>query len=112
MSLLGPHRPVCGWFPAEALPEPAGDAAAITALVQVAADLVRRGGRWHTHGRTLSDVQRYLRQRLEEGRVEAALVRRALGLPMSATTEETVERARALAAQPTHPASVTQGKPA
>lgn len=96
MSLLGAPEPVRGWLPAEALREPPCDASHITTLVEVAADLVHHTGRLHAQGCALADVLHHLRRRLEEGRVEAALVRRALGLLPDATTEETVCRARAL----------------
>lgn len=77
-----------GWIPEEALRCPPVEREAMAALVHVAADLVRRGGKPFILGIALSRASEDLDAVLLGYRIEAALVRRALRLPATATTDE------------------------
>ena len=77
-----------GWIPEEALRCPPGEREATSALVHVAAELLRRGPKLLDLGRALSRASEDLDATLLGYRVEAALVRRALRLPATATTDE------------------------
>lgn len=93
MSLLGPHRPVTGWT--AAAEEPDADARHLRTVLQIAAMLVRRERPTHAQGVELCNALDYFRARLEEGRHEAAEVRYALGLPMTAELPEVLAAIRA-----------------
>ena len=77
-----------GWIPEEALRCPPVEREAMAALIHVAAELVRRGPKLLDLGRALARASEDLDGVLLGYRVEAALVRRALRLPATATTDE------------------------
>ena len=95
MSLLGEHEPVTEWVPVEVGRTPARDEAALSSALRVAATLLRSPTRYREMGVELGDAQKWLRLRLEEGRREAAEVRFALGLPMTATLGDVLTAIRA-----------------
>ena len=82
-----------GWIPEEALRCPPVEREATSALVHVAAELLRQGPKLAGPGIALSRASEDLDAVLLGYRVEAALVRRALRLPATARRDE-VLRAR------------------
>ena len=77
-----------GWIPEEALHGAPAERAATAALVHVAADLVRRGGKLLDLGRAIANARTDLDAVLLSYRVERALIRRALKLSPTATLDE------------------------
>ena len=94
MSLLGPHVPVTGWTAAPAVAIPDCDTLQLHIVGTVAVRLLHRGGSLHPLGQELAAARDHFAARLLEGRVEAAEVRYALGLPMSATRGEGIAAIR------------------
>ena len=90
MSLPGPHVPVTGWTAAPAVAIPDCDTIELQIVGTVAVRLLHRGGSLHPLGQELAEARDHFAARLLEGRNEAAEVRYALGLPMSATVEQVV----------------------
>ena len=77
-----------GWIPEGALHGAPAERAAVAALVHVAADLVKRGGKLLDLGRAIANARTDLDAVLLSYRVERALVRRALKLSPTATLDE------------------------
>ena len=90
MSLLGLSELAGVWIPEAAAHAPDEDRTSLHVVCSLASEMLQRGGKWHAAGQLLADAYRHLDARLLEGRVEAAEVRYALGLPMSATVEQVV----------------------
>lgn len=99
MSLLGPPEPYL-WVPEGANVVPDGDAAAMRTLLALLAVLARRGRPTMDEHRAACRARLWLDERLKEGRVEAAEVRYALGLPLKATRAEVLAAIRARGGQP------------
>jgi len=95
MSLLGPHVPVVGWTSTAATRMPDEDMAASVDLARVAIALLGRSKGLHELGQRASRARDYFDARVFEGRHEAAEVRRALGLPMSAELPDVLAAIRA-----------------
>lgn len=94
MSLLGPPEPIGPWVPEPATVLPTEDAAAFDVLLRLLATLARRGRPTMDEQRDARMAWQRLGSRLLEGRVEAAEIRHALGLPMTATRGEVLAAIR------------------
>ncbi len=97
MSLLGPHVPVTGWTAAPAVASPDCDTLHLHLVSTVAVRLLHRGGSLHPLGQELAEARDHFAARLLEGRSEAAEVRYALGLPMTATLPDVLAAIKARA---------------